>query len=211
MIFKITGEISRMSWRQSKERLPRTYPLQKVWSQVCAMVPGSSTLGMVTKMTKSATQKARVVHATPSEQHALDCRTLSSARSGRRPAAAGTHSARSRQVPAEASAVSAAAAHSAMGTVMSMMMMMTRQKWYRLRFPMLPPLQSAGTTPIAVSSPTILRPRRNSGRLAAAGDEYSEVKPERGPGAHHTLPAMSQARKKSTDSSRMVRRRSRRA
>ena len=39
---------------------------------------------------------------------------------------------------------------------LSMMMIMTRQKWYRLRLPIAPFLQAVGTTPMALSSPTIL-------------------------------------------------------
>ena len=119
-------------------------------------MPGSRTLGMVVNITKNPTQIASVLHATPTEQHAFDSLTAATTGSLGRSEDFGRQRVRFRIVPFEPSKVRPARAHSINGTVMSMMMIMTRQKWYRLRLPIAPFLQAVGTTPMALSSPTIL-------------------------------------------------------
>ena len=91
------------------------------------MTPGSNMLGTTMKTMKSNTKTKREKLATGKEQHALSCRSRKASGASFL-AGAPIQRVRLRQVPAEGSTVRASDAMSAIGTRISMMMIMTRQK-----------------------------------------------------------------------------------
>ena len=107
--------------------------MQKLWSQECAIVPPSSTLGIVTKMTKRMINKVKELKATAKEQHAFPCLLESATASLPLPPPAAAlvapKSVLFSTVPCEKSTVDATRQTSTSGTRMSIMMIMTRQKW----------------------------------------------------------------------------------